>query len=275
MTLIAGGHDEKIGETLDDTRIASPARRTNVGSADQIFASATSNATWVMPATRERAMPKNVVRSSLIGLAAATSIFAGGVTSPAAAETTTNISPARRTNEVRQSTWWESTREKLQDASAKRGGGAVSDSAALAADDLKDWLALSDSDVANLCGFSRRTLLNWRTGASAPHGNSSRRLFAIHALIGHLLDSAGPDRTRLWLEMDDGTGLSRLDALGAGDEGVRRVLTQAEPLLFSFMPPRENFDSGLTDAEAARIAISARGEAVPPGTIPIRRVRRP
>lgn len=275
MTLIADGRDERVGETLDETRIASPARRTNAGSADEIFAAATSNATWMAAATRDRAVPKNVVRSSLIGLAAATSIFAGGVVSPAGAETTTNISPARRTNEVRQSNWWESTRERLQDASAKRERGSTSDSAALAADDLKDWLALSDSDVANLCGFSRRTLLNWRTGTSAPHGTSSRRLFAVHALIGHLLDSVGPDRTRLWLEMDDGAGLSRLDALGTGDEGVRRVLTQAEPLLFSFMPPRENFDSGLTDAEAARVAISARGEAVPPGTVPIRRVRRP
>lgn len=267
MTLIADGRQGEVDRIERETYYAgSSTSRTNSEIAERIFATA-GPSPYSTPITREPAAPRAVVRNSLIGLATATSIFAGGVSSPAAAATT--ISPVRRANEVRQGTWWESARETLR---AVRADGESPSSAATAADDLKEWLALSDTEVSEICGFSRRSLLNWRNGAAA-HGTSSRRLFSIHALVGHLMSALGPARAGLWLGMDDGTGLSRLDALGADSDGIRRVLTQAEPLLFAELPARDDFDSGLTDAEAARVMMSARSEEEAAPTAPVRRVR--
>lgn len=271
MTVIADVREGRLERVERGMQFASPSgTRTNSEIAERIFAAAGSGP-YSTPVTREPSAPRAVVRNSLIGLAAATSIFASDVSFSAVAETGTMISPMRRANEVRNGTWWESVPERLREV---RANGVAPSSAAAAADDLKEWLRLSDTEVAGLCGFSRRSLLNWRNGAGA-HGTSSRRLFSIHALVGHLMTALGPPRAGLWLGMDDGMGLSRLDALGANDDGVRRVLTQAQPLLFGEVPTGDDFDSGLTDAEAARVMMSVRTEDEPAQTSPVRRVRRP
>lgn len=271
MTVIADRREGRFELLERGMQFASSSgSRTNSEIAEMIFAAAESSP-YSTPVTREPSAPRTVVRNSLIGLAAATSIFAGDVSSSAVVETGTIISPVRRANEVRQGTWWESAPERLGEI---RANGVAPSSAATAADDLKKWLTLSDTEVAELCGFSRRSLLNWRNGAGA-HGTSSRRLLSIHALIGHLMTAVGPARAGLWLGMDDGTGLTRLDALRANDDGMRRVLTQAEPLLFGEVPARGDFDSGLTDAEAARVMMSVRTDEEPAQTSPVRRVRRP
>ncbi|MDN4643916.1 hypothetical protein [Arthrobacter sp. PsM3] len=105
-----------------------------------------------------------------------------------------------------------------------------------AVDDLGEWLQLTDTQVAQLCNISRRTLGNWRNAGGA-YGASSRHLLAVHAFVSQLVAAQGVERTRLWLAMSSDEGTDRLARLSQGADGLRNVLTLAEPLLFPASAP--------------------------------------
>lgn len=214
-------------------------------------------------------------RSSMAGIAAFGALLAVPATaSLAAAEAGTALVQHRRVNEPRMETGTNASSPPVREMAlvkrSKRGLGRGAEEQAV--DDLKVWLLLNDSDVAELCGVSRRSLTNWRQGTSA-YGASSRRLYSLHALVGHLGKVLGPDRAFLWLHADDGTetGTSRVERLGSED-GIRRILTQAEPILFPKTAPYGSFDvnAGLSEAEISEVLASARGMGAVPGGAPRR-----
>lgn len=253
----------------DNNSYAGANRRSSTPSvrADEIFGLSQARSNFT-PVTRDAATTTSLVRNSILGLAAVSSIFAGLV-SPAQAENAATTSLVRR-NEVREAAWWETGPEELGIAD---GGHESGSPAALAADDLKSWLTMTDSEVSALCGFSRRSLVNWRNGAAA-YGASSRRLFSIHALVGHLVAKLGERGALLWFGVDNGAGETRLAALSRGEDGLRRVLTLAEPVLFPEMASqRLDFDSGLDDRAASAFMASA-GDRSVDETEPLRRVRK-
>lgn len=141
-----------------------------------------------------------------------------------------------------------------------------------ASEELKEWLALTDTELAELCGVSRRTVLNWRKGGGT-HGISSRRLLSIHALVGHLAARLGSiSQAMLWLDTADEDGRSRLEKVASGEQGIRRVLRAAEPILFPEVVESRHFDSGLSDEEASSIVAQV-AAVQPPSSAPVRRVR--
>ena len=139
-------------------------------------------------------------------------------------------------------------------------------------EDLKRWLDLADEDVSTLAGVARRTLTNWRSGAAA-YSSSTRRVATVHALVHRLVETVGPSNTRLWLNEEIEPGQNRLHALGDGEPGIARVLEDGASLIFA-RPTRTDFDSGLSDREAADATVAARRQ-VSPKSAPARRVRRP
>ena len=171
---------------------------------------------------------RDLVRGSIATLAAIGSLFASpavAVAVPQETGTTVSLNPAElgRTNAGRSSA-------TVSRHARRHALGRIDPVRAV--DDLKRWLHMNDTAVANACGFSRRSLTNWR-GGGGTYDAASRRLFAVHALVGNLIQVLGDVRTGLWLGVDDGTGVgrSRQEALNA-DDGFRKVLTQAAPLLF-------------------------------------------
>lgn len=117
-----------------------------------------------------------------------------------------------------------------------------------AVDDLGEWLQLTDTQAAQLGNISRRTLSNWRNAGGA-YGASSRHLLAVHAFISQLVATQGVERARLWLAMNWDEGTDRLAHLSQGSEGLRNVLSLAEPLLFpASTPARKLVDDDVLDA---------------------------
>jgi len=214
--------------------------------------------------------PRARVRNSILGLTAVSTILVGAIAPSVAAEGTTAYSLVRRQNQVRENSWWEVLGAESGIANSS---STPTPPAAVAADQLKEWLSLNDSELADLCGFSRRSLLNWRNGGGV-YGASSRRLFAIHALIGHIAVRLGSERAMLWLNAGDIVGVSRLQALADGEDGIRRVLSQAEPIIFPEFAKRANFESGVSDAEAASVMVEA-SRAEVSSSSPVRRARKP
>lgn len=145
-------------------------------------------------------------------------------------------------------------------------------SATAAVEGLKVWLQLTDAEVAELAGFSRRTLTNWRSGANS-YTASSRKLFSLHAFVAHLITNLGVAGTRLWLALDDGTGRSRLLALYDNEDSTRNVMTLTEDLLFPLRRPEpeaEDIMHGYSEAEmSALIAGGPRGQ-MEDGGVPLR-----
>lgn len=141
------------------------------------------------------------------------------------------------------------------------------------ADDLRVWLDLpSDAAVADLGGFSRRSLTNWRNGGSA-YGASTRRLAMVHALVRQLRTSFGDEAlVRLWLSADSGDGRSRQAILGT-DDGMRALITQASALLFARPVPLDT-ETAMTESEQARIVAAARGSEPRSPIAPRRALRR-
>lgn len=141
--------------------------------------------------------------------------------------------------------------------------GAIrsSSAAADAVESLKVLLGLTDTEVAELAGFSRRTLTNWRNGANS-YSASSRSLFSIDAFVSRLASNLGEAGMRVWLALDDGTGRSRLQALGHSEDSMRNVMTSAEGILFDSQRAVAKADimHGYSEAEmSALIAGQPRG----------------
>lgn len=149
----------------------------------------------------------------------------------------------------------------VADNQAPDGVIRSSSPAADAVESLKTLLGMTDTDVAELAGFSRRTLTNWRNGASS-YSASSRSLFSIDAFVTRLASNLGESGMRVWLALDDGTGRSRLQALGHSEVSMRNVMTSAEEILFSSqrIDAEEDIMHGYSEAEmSALIAGQSRG----------------
>lgn len=183
---------------------------------------------------------RRVLRGSIVGVAAFGSMLAGTTAATGAAGETGTVS----------------NRSALSQKHSQALPAQPSTRAMRSADELKDWLSLSDAELAKACGFSRRTLLNWRKGTSA-YGVSSRRLFALHALVGNLRAVLGPERALTWLNGSFGD-VSRLEAVATGDpRRLREVTDEAAAILFETPRPARDFDSGLTQNEEAALVLGA------------------
>lgn len=101
--------------------------------------------------------------------------------------------------------------------------------------ELKDWLALSDSELSDLTGISRRSITNWRSGMAA-YGSTTRNLFGLHALVSSLRLHLGNQGALLWLVTGHFDGLSSLELLAQDPNRLDRVLVEAAPLIFSSEP---------------------------------------
>lgn len=218
---------------------------------------------------------RDLLRGSLAGLAALGALFVPSAS--ASVDVGTTIAQVRRLNEPRAETGENNPKRPAPPtAPAAAEGRGQSISPAEAVDELKSWLLLNDSEVSEVGGFARRSLTNWRGGSKA-YGASSRRLFAAHALVAHLVAALGEDGMRLWLWADDGsgTGVSRADRL-RHDDGLPIVLSMAERFLFERTAPFGSFDvnAGMSDREVAALQASAR-PATTVGDSPVRRVRKP
>ena len=125
---------------------------------------------------------------------------------------------------------------------------------------IANWLQMSDGEMAELVGVSRRTVVNWHAGRGG-YGATTRKLFSTHALISQLVMKEGLERTRLWLNSlaSDGTK-TRLQMMASGADGFAAVLRQAEPILFpTSVPPRpevDNADRDLSSDEAQSAALA-------------------
>ena len=140
-------------------------------------------------------------------------------------------------------------------------------------DDLKGWLELPDSELSSLIGVSRRSVTNWRSGVAA-YPSSSRRVTTVHALVGRLVESLGDaGLARLWLSAESEPGKTRLALLAEGETGIGRVLNEGANVFFS-RPASVGLDSGLSDQETVRVVGTARAGSDPARSAP-RRVRRP
>jgi DNA-binding transcriptional regulator YiaG len=115
------------------------------------------------------------------------------------------------------------------------GGRAVQ-----AISDLRRWLGLSQSGVADLCGFSLRASRYWESGeTTSPRPSSVRRLFEVHAFVGSLVARLGEQDAITWLRspVDEGGELREtvLSRLG----GVQLLLRGLAPTLFAEAPRPE------------------------------------
>ena len=99
-----------------------------------------------------------------------------------------------------------------------------------AAADLSHWLGMTEEQIADLAGFSRRNYSNWR-GGQGSYLKTVRELFEIHALVGRLVRELGDDGATAWMALPSPTGRSRRQLLTTS-AGRARLLSEAQPLLF-------------------------------------------
>ena len=145
-----------------------------------------------------------------------------------------------------------------------------------AVEDIKMWLSLNDGEVAELCGFSRRSLLNWRKGSDA-YGASTRKLLAVHALVSSLNSNWGSGTTRLWFEGPDVRGKSRLESIATEVDGLRLAIADVSGVLF-VRPSSYNaadVNAGMTDKEVSAVMANPAMVNGPTGRTTARRVRKP
>lgn len=132
--------------------------------------------------------------------------------------------------------------------------------------DVRSWLGVGRDDVAQLAGYSPRSIKNWREGMD-PYPATVRRLLDIHALVGSLERRLGSGGTRVWLADVAADGRARRELLGEED-GLRTLVSEATTILFE--PP-------VRDARTVEID-EPEGPETPPRpelfTGPVRRTRR-
>ncbi len=118
---------------------------------------------------------------------------------------------------------------------------------------LCDWLEVPEDQVAQMAGFSRRSLPNWRAGGGV-YPKTVRRLFELHALVHGLVDRLGRTGANAWLAQRSaasGASMTRRELLATGPDGVRAVLDEAQPLLFAAVNRRvgaAEFEEATTDS---------------------------
>lgn len=132
--------------------------------------------------------------------------------------------------------------------------------------DVQTWLGIGRDDVAQLAGYSPRSIKNWREGMD-PYPATVRRLFDIHALVGALERQMGSDGGRVWLAAAARDGRARRDLLGE-EAGLRALVSEAAAILFE--PP-------VRDSRTVELEEPARPEIQPRAELfagPVRRTRR-
>jgi hypothetical protein len=140
----------------------------------------------------------------------------------------------------------------VEHANAARALSAVAD--------LRAWLGMTEEQIADIAGFSRRNYPNWRAGQGS-YQKTVRGLFEIHALVGGLVRALGSDGAVSWIALESPTGSPRRQMLATG-AGRAQLLTEAQSLLFARVErelPAAEFDEEIfhsTDA-AQRSAANA------------------
>jgi len=127
-----------------------------------------------------------------------------------------------------------------------------------AAADLHAWLGITEEQIADIAGFSRRNYSNWRAGQGS-YPKTVRGLFEIHALVSGLFRALGTDGAISWIALPSRTGHSRMQLL-ATSAGRGQLLVEAQPLLFARVErerPAPEFDEetlNVTNAAERRAA---------------------
>jgi transcriptional regulator with XRE-family HTH domain len=118
--------------------------------------------------------------------------------------------------------------------------------------DLRAWLGMTEEQIADLAGFSRRNYSNWRAGQGS-YPKTVRGLFEIHALISGLVRALGRDGAVSWIALPSRTGNPRHQLL-ATSAGRAQLLAEAQPLLFARVEPERpaaEFDEETLDVTSA------------------------
>jgi len=149
-------------------------------------------------------------------------------------------------------------------------GSAVRALAATA--DLSQWLGMTEEQIADLAGFSRRNYSNWRAGQGS-YLKTVRQLFEIHALVGGLTTELGADGATAWLALPSRAGKRSRELLATSD-GRAQLLSEAQALLFA-RPERELPSAEFEDEHAGSVSESHRKAAEVIARMPPNRRRRP
>lgn len=131
--------------------------------------------------------------------------------------------------------------------------------------ELRDWLHLTQDEVAELVGIAPRTLYYWQARPETdPHGSKLRRLHEVHALIDGLQKAIGRDGAATWLNEPSETGGSRLAALFGGD--IAGVMREARTMLFIAAPRASDHPGEEVDDQAPALLVKPAPEkfAAPP-----------
>lgn len=162
----------------------------------------------------------------------------------------------------------ETTDARPQQAVAR--GSAVR--ALAASGDLGEWLGLTEEQVADLAGFSRRNYSNWRAGQGS-YLKTVRELFEIHALVRGLTRALGREGMSAWLALPSTADEPRRNLL-ATSTGRAHLLSEAQSLLFA-KAEREIPDAEFDDVHVTGVSASQRKAANVIAAIPPKRRRRP
>jgi transcriptional regulator with XRE-family HTH domain len=126
--------------------------------------------------------------------------------------------------------------------------------------DLHTWLGMTEEQMADIAGFSRRNYSNWRAGQGS-YPKTVRGLFEIHALVSGIVRALGTDGAISWLALPSPSGNPRRQLL-ATSVGRSQLLAEAQPLLFARVEqerPAAEFDEEtlhVTDAAQRHAAES-------------------
>jgi len=118
--------------------------------------------------------------------------------------------------------------------------------------DLSAWLDMTEEQIADIAGFSRRNYSNWRAGLGS-YSKTVRGLFEIHALVGGLVRALGTDGAMSWLALPSATDNPRQQPL-ATSAGRAQLVAEAQPLLFARVErerPAAEFDDEDVDVTPA------------------------
>lgn len=126
--------------------------------------------------------------------------------------------------------------------------------------DLRSWLGITKTQVAELGGFDRRNLSNWERGGAYP--STVRHLLSVHALVGAIVDKLGQGHAMAWL-------MARAEGPDSGAASVVRLLSDSQRLStvaksasrFLYETPNRPsqyedlaFEADSTEGEAPRVA---------------------
>jgi transcriptional regulator with XRE-family HTH domain len=140
---------------------------------------------------------------------------------------------------------WGGMRAPLGDPEGNQTGSRIAEGAASnlpaaavleSVADLGEWLGITEQQVAEMAGFTRRNISKWRAGAGA-YPKTTRQLNEIHAFVAALRDGLGEDGARAWVAGATSDGARRRDSLET-EAGRSALYREARSLLFRAAPPR-------------------------------------